>query len=490
MKFAVVGGGWAGMAAADTLVRAGHTVTVFELAHQLGGRARGLQDPALGCIDNGQHLLIGAYQQTLRLIASAHGEYASTARPFVRQPLSLRSANGSLHLHIPSWPSGSLGRLIALATARGLSLVERWQAIRLLANLRLGRAWPGSLQTVSQWLDQHRQAESLQSAMWIPLCLATMNTPPEAASAELFAKVLKDSLLASDSGATDLIIPACDLTRLWIDVVAARVEVVYGTRVQRVTPSPFAEKRVDSSTSKCVAGVEIESRRFDGCVIATPPSGALHIVQNWLNSSDASIRAGEHHNTQRSERLVKALAEFSFLPITTCYMELTSPLHLPYPMLMLRSGHPPCDDRSAAPGQWVFDRNAIDTSPETPARLAFVISHAGQEDLNRHTLPEILLQQLLAELSRQPSLSAWSSPEPPKILASRIITDKRATFAATPGLERPEVHTDWPCIKLAGDWTDTGYPAVLEGAVISGITAANALMKSSAASNSAQARTA
>ena len=538
MKFAVVGGGWAGMAAADTLVQAGHKVTVFELSHQLGGRARGLNDPALGRIDNGQHLLIGAYAQTLALIARAHGKLSNTAQPalrqpdlrqpdfrqpILRQPLSLRSADGSVRLSMPPWPCGSLGRLIALASAQGLSLSERWQAARLLAGIRLGNAWPESLQTVSQWLDQHGQSESLQLALWIPLCLATMNTPAQAASAQLFARVLKDSLLSADPGATDLIIPTCDLTQLWIDAVAARVEVVYGTRVQRVTQSPLAGMGADigddTDAEKCNARVEIESRLFDGCVIAIPPSGALQIAQNWVSdaSADAGADAGTNANADTSadrdrdpnadaainsrmsnnapvaRRLLKTLGAFEFLPITTCYMELSSPLRLPYPMLMLRSGHRPCHDRSAGPGQWVFDRNAIDTSLPTPARLAFVISHAGKEALDRDTLPEILLQQLLEELAPQlpesPQGAAQSASrirEPhiqktPEIRVSRIITDKRATFAAIPGLERPGVHTDWPSIKLAGDWTDTGYPAVLEGAVMSGITAANALLKSSAA---------
>lgn len=553
MKFAVVGGGWAGMAAADTLVRAGHKVTVFELSHQLGGRARGLNDPALGRIDNGQHLLIGAYAQTLALIARAHGKLSNTAQavvrqstahqptvipPILRQPLSLRSADGSIRLNMPSWPCGSLGRLIALASAQGLSLSDRWQAARLLAGIRLGNAWPDNRQTVSQWLDQHGQSESLQLALWIPLCLATMNTSAQAASAQLFARVLKDSLLSADPGATDLIIPTCDLTELWIDAVAAQVEVVYGTRVQRVTPSPLvdAAKFTDADTDagrgaargvdrgayidaeKFGTQVEIESRLFDGCVIATPPSGALQIVRNWIKNTstdagagagananasadtsadrdtepdaDASINSRVYNNAPVARRLLKTLGAFEFLPITTCYMELSSPLRLPYPMLMLRSGHRPCHDRSAGPGQWVFDRNTIDTSLQSPARLAFVISHAGKEALDRDTLPEILLQQLLEELATQPprspqgtAQSASGIREPGiqktlEIRASRIITDKRATFAATPGLERPGVHTDWPSIKLAGDWTDTGYPAVLEGAVMSGITAANALLKS------------
>ena len=476
MKFAVVGGGWAGMAAADALARAGHNVTVFELAQQLGGRARGIQDPVLGCIDNGQHLLIGAYTRTLALIDHAHqgirerthtrdhsnigtNQRKESVQPVSRQPLSLCSADGSVHLKMPSWIPGSLGRLVALARARGLSVSERWQAVRLLSSLRLGYALPHERQTVSQWLAQHGQSEQLQSALWIPLCLATMNTPIESASAQLFARVIKDSLLSPDPGATDLIIPNCDLTRLWIDAVAARVEVIHGTHVEQINPCPSARG----------GSVEVAARLFDGCIIATPPSGTLRIVQNWLNESPGAPLA---------QSLLETLAAFDFLPITTCYMELTSPLSLPYPMLMLRSGHRRSHDFSAGPGQWVFNRNPLDANPEIPARLAFVISHAGKENVDRDALPESLLQQLLMELSERAMTSTHPSLT---IRASRIITDKRATFAATPGLKRPGTHTDWPSIKLAGDWTDTGYPAVLEGAVMSGITAAHALMASSRA---------
>lgn len=448
MKVAVVGGGWAGMAAADTLVQAAHDVTVYEVSHQLGGRARGLDDPALGSIDNGQHLMIGAYQNTLALVRRAWQTQAASDATLNRQvmqrmPLGLHRADGSMHLQTFGSVLPTLLRSISLLTAHGLSLKDRIEAVWLLGRIKLGLAHPAGNTSVTQWLDQNGQSDSVSHKLWIPLVLATMNTDARTASAQLFARVLKDSLLSSDPGATDLLIARCDLTSLWIDAVTSKVSVIYGRKISEILP------RED--------GVRIGPDSYDGCILATPPRATSKIVETLAQSA----------------HLVKLLEAFEFCAITTCYVDLEEPLRLPHPMLMLRHG--PGQPENA--GQWVFDRNAADTQADRPGRLAFVLSHAGAADLDRQSLPGDLLRQLAAELSAAASISKRETPSIPRLRASRVITEKRATFAAIAGLERPKNDTPWPLIKLAGDWTDTGYPAVLEGAVTSGIMAARALMR-------------
>lgn len=482
MKVAVVGGGWAGMAAAHALHQGGHDVTVFEVAHQLGGRARGITDEALGSIDNGQHLLIGAYQHTLSLIdwasrqqTSRHPTGHQESPRYVRMPLSLRCADDAIALVMGAGQPLALTRLKALCQAKGLSKLDRVRALWLLGCLQVGLAWPPEDKTVLRWLTDYRQSANLLDKLWIPLCLATMNTPPEVASAAMFARVLKDSLLSATRGSTDLIIPCSDLTGLWIEEVARQVEVMQGKQIIEVTPVN-AQMQARTSGQHITEQLLIADRWFDGCVIAVPPASLKKIVDRW--------------NHPVASEMTQWLDAFEFLPITTCYVEMAGPFALPEPMLMLRSGHPPRHPVSQDPdrdaltclGQWVFDRNAAwsgDQADTPNGRLAFVISHASQVRLDRKNLAEKLIDQLHNELLRSNSKHKRQlAADLPDILASQVITEKRATFAATPLLTRPSCDaTPYPNIKLAGDWTDTGYPAVLEGAVISGFKAAESLMR-------------
>lgn len=528
MKVAIIGAGWAGMAAAHTLLGFGHDVTIFELSHQAGGRARGLTDTALGQIDNGQHLLIGAYRETIRLIESAQGqETVSSAVParYLRQPLNLLAADGALSLSInPSLP-GVLSRLGALIGAQGLSVRERWRALVLLGGLKLGLTRPANGETVNAWLQRLRQSPDLCQRLWIPLCLATMNTPAEMACASLFARVLKDSLLSTYSGATDLLIPTVDLTQLWVQAVARQVRLRLGVQVTEVMPilegtDPTPYFSPDLTGKEAATGprhqVRVHNELFDGCIIATTPASTARIVERWLTGladhettpetqetpGSEAIKGhlrghlreqlhGQRESRRQVHMLLQDLAGFEFLPITTCYVKLEAPFRLPEPMLMLSSGHrtgsrATNDLPEAGPtlGQWVFDRNAPcvrpntaqDPEARTQGQLAFVISHAGHATFDRKQLAQNLMDQLRQELASSRSQACRTlAHQISAVAASRVISEKRATFAATPGLRRPGCDTISPYIKLAGDWTDTGYPAVLEGAVLSGLKAARAL---------------
>jgi len=495
MNVAIIGAGWAGMAAAQALLEMGHAVSVFEMSHQPGGRARGMTDRELGRIDNGQHLLIGAYRETLRLIdwASAQEQVpVETAQTpdnpdspdsphqtrYIRQPLNLVAADGALSLSVnPSLPP-SIARIVALLSAGGLSFLERSRALTLLGRLKLGVRQPSTGETVLEWLQRHKQPVNLQQRLWIPLCLATMNTPAEKACAHLFARVLRDSLLSPDQGATDLLIPKVDLTRLWIDAVARRVRLATGIQITDVTPGL-------EDTPSGSPQVSVNGEVFDGCIIATPPAGAARILEKWVTRPPADARL--EADQENLNKQLQDLAAFEFHPITTCYIELQSPFRLPEPMLMLSSGHLPGAPSSCKPaiaqanlnpGQWVFDRSATHSDVRR-GQLAFVISHAGDSMFDRRLLTNALMKQLQRELAGSNVQASRSlASRIPDVLASRIITEKRATFAAIPGLRRPGCDTIWPHVKLAGDWTDTGYPAVLEGAVVSGQTAAVALASS------------
>lgn len=436
MKLAVIGAGWAGLAAASELTHHGHNVWLFESSRTVGGRARRVEGTPLGLIDNGQHLLIGAYSQALSLMAR-DVPAAHRATSLKRLPLWLGTADGQFELKSDKAYPQRWRASIALWTAKGLGLSDKWRATRFLQRLSRQQNQPAPDQTVCRWLIAEGQTETLRRWLWDPLCLASMNTAAEEASATLFARVLRDSLINSDSHATDLLLPATDLTDLWPSHVAQRLTCRLGHTVGSVDPTEHS--------------IRIDGEPFEAAVIATPP---------W-----SIARLFSPVNQARIATLLRAAGALSYRPIATCYVELEHPLTLPQPMLMMSP-----DREAGTLGQWAFDHQAIRGGDRSV--LAFVISDAlGLPELSDEALGQGLLTQLLNELSKRNA----SPPERTRLVRAYSIREKRATFAALPSLERPDNGTPWRRLTVAGDWTDTGYPAVLEGAVRSGLAAARLL---------------
>ena len=185
----MIGGGWAGLAAAVELCAAGVTVSVFESARQLGGRARSVVIDGR-TLDNGQHILLGAYRETLRLMRQVGAEPERYLR---RQTLELRQDREAFRLRLPRLPS-PWHLACGLALARGLPLREKFGAIRFMRALQADAYQLPADTSVAAWLDHHEQRGVLRRLMWEPLCFAALNTAPENASAQVFANVLRDSL--------------------------------------------------------------------------------------------------------------------------------------------------------------------------------------------------------------------------------------------------------------------------------------------------------
>src|SRR5688572_30654102 len=172
-QVAVIGAGYAGIAAAVELVRAGVAVTLFEANRVAGGRARRVEYRGT-LLDNGQHLLLGAYRETIDLMRAV-GVSANALRRF---PLTL-VIPGHLELRAPKLPA-PLNVAWALLTAKGLTLRDRWAAIRLGARLRGRDKWGGrdnSGLTVDQLLKRYEQTPRLNALLWGPLCVSALNTP-------------------------------------------------------------------------------------------------------------------------------------------------------------------------------------------------------------------------------------------------------------------------------------------------------------------------
>jgi squalene-associated FAD-dependent desaturase len=409
---AVVGAGYAGCAAAVTLAEAGVPVTLFDAAAVPGGRARRVRARERD-LDNGQHILIGAFRELLRLMRTVRVPAAAV----LRMPLELRYADGfSLRAW---WLPAPLGLLCGLLAARGLPFAEGAGAIRFLRALRRS-AWriePDC--TVSELLARHRQDGRIGHYLWRPLCVSALNTPPELASAQVFATVLRDSLAGGD-GASDLMLPATNLSALFpepaVEFVRARGgEVRFSSPVREITPA-----------------LRLDGEPFAQVILAVAP-----------------------HSLKPFAPLTGELPEFSYQPIYTCYLKYGERVRLPLPMLGLAGGLV----------QWVFDRGALGG---TRGLLACMISAQGDHQQMTHDeLAGACHRELAAAL---PGLAA---PE-----WTQVIAEKRATVSCTPALRRPAQVTPTPRLYLAGDYTDPDYPPTLEAAVRSGVRAARRALAS------------
>jgi squalene-associated FAD-dependent desaturase len=434
VNVAVIGAGWAGLAAAVALKQAGSHVTVFEASGTPGGRARGVNDVQLGTIDNGQHLMLGAYTESLALIQQLSPEIPEHAL-LVRLPLTLESADGSFRLRAPHLIA-PLHLAWALSCAQGLTLNDRARALRMALTIRL-KGWKAPAgQSVRELLAEYKQTDTLIRRLWEPLCLAALNTPLKDACAQLFLNVLRDGLGGARKH-SDLIIPRVDLSSLWPSVAAQQVTMRYRHIVRQVRPDQH--------------GIDVDGEHFDACVLAVPPYAARRVLAECLDGTDADSVALRH-----------LLERFEYRAIATVTLQLDRPWTLPTPLMML-------DENTATHqyGQWVFTR------PDQPDQVTVVVSDTPDLlKVDRGTLIDAITSQIRSQCLKHPKASSAL----PNVVHHRLIVEKRATFDACIGLHRPGPETRWPRLVLAGDWTDTGYPAVLEGAVRSGLQAARTVL--------------
>jgi squalene-associated FAD-dependent desaturase len=430
---AIIGGGYAGMAAAVALAGRGITVTVFESAQQLGGRARGVMHNDTQ-LDNGQHLLLGCYRATLRMIEQVGG---NIEKDFLRLPLQL-DLHGEFSFKAPRLPA-PLHLLVALFNAQGLSFRERLNAARFMlalrrANFKLpspagggGAGEEGNDMTVTELLAQHQQNAALVQKLWEPLCIAALNTPIHKASAQVLLNVLRDALNQSRDY-SDMLLPRINFTALFPQRAASYVEqhggkVLIACGVEALRP---LEDGMEITTAR---GTE----KFSHVICAAQPVVAARLLRpiKALAETVAQIDRLEHQ------------------PIYTVYLQYPAHITLPHPMLGLHLCY----------SQWLFDKGRISGQY---GLLATVISAEGiHQELSQDELAQKVIAELSAEfgIAEQP---AWF----------KVIAEKRATFCCSPNLQRPSQLTPLPRLLLAGDYTAGDYPATLEGAVMSGLKCA------------------
>jgi zeta-carotene desaturase len=426
----VIGGGFAGLSAATAVAEKGFRVLVLEARPSLGGRASVFTDPATGeRVDNGQHILTGAYRETFRFLRRIGTESHVYLQPGLAVDI-IDTEGRSSRLECPALPA-PLHMLVGAMRWKAIDWHDRKALIRMRNGGRLD-ADPQS--TVRQWLEWHEQTPRLIDLLWEPLAVAALNQSIDEAAGEMFGKVLKRTFTRRRRDSS-LGLVRCALDELYTIPSRAYVEERKGeirtnspARVKVALPWPTVHVKQDVFRARAI-------------VCAT----AWYALPNLFEGSalPASV--------------IKAAEATGSSPIVTVNLWF---------------------DREVATGtfvglpgramQWVFDKRAL--FGESASHLSLVSSGASAiVDRTNQELIDLALNELRA------ALPAVRDAELRRAL---VVREKRATFSVAPGQPpRPGTQTPLPGLFLAGDWIDTGLPATIESAVVSGHAAADAVIK-------------
>ena len=460
-NIAIIGGGWAGMAAAVVATQAGHHATVFEASHALGGRARvvsgshasTLPDGTPLTLDNGQHILIGAYSETLKLMQTVG---VNLENALLRMPLTLQFPDKT-GLRLPDWPAPWV---VGLDAAWGILTAKSWTWTDKLALFRAASGWQRGGFSCSQHLSVMQLCERskpkitprVMAELIEPLCLSALNTPMADASAQVFLRVLQDAMFSpnvkidekTSIGSANLLIPTRDLSNLFPHPAAAWLlkhggKVLLGERVESI----------DYSNTGWQISATTVKQTFDAVILAGSPSNmALAGINIAYTATNNIANELEHLLRREVQDWQKSVNALRYEAIATVYAY-SKGAKLSQPMLALRSD---MGADAQQPAQFVFDRGQLGGEQ---GLLAFVIS-ASQGD--RLDLQNRVIEQGKAQLNL------------PELQPIQTIIEKRATFACTPDLKRPSYQIA-PGLLVCGDYVAGPYPATLEGAVRSALQA-------------------
>ncbi len=429
----VIGAGWAGLAAAVTLASRGQKVIVYESAKQVGGRARSVQFSDT-LVDNGQHLMIGAYSECIKIFKLVgQCPYAKLKR--IPLFLAVQDENGQqVEIKAPRLPA-PLHLLYALITAKGLTLKDRVAAIRFGLYVKKHQYHFAQDMSVQKLFTQSQQTKNIIKQLWEPLCLSTLNTPINIASANVFMRVFKDAFTYHYYDA-DLLLPIIDLSDTFPNAAVQYIrnkggEVHLQSRLEKIHIKNNKVTAVEIKND-----TQQQTIKTDALILAVAPQNLNKLLPA----------------TPALENVLNKTNQFSYQPIVTVYLQYTSETRLKHAMQGL----------SGTISQWAFDRGQL---CKQHGLISVVISCEGSHmQMDEETLIQTVQAEINALFEQAPTLQN-----------AFVIREKRATFACDVNINshRPENITEITDLFLAGDYTNTGYPATLEGAVRSGLTAAN-----------------
>jgi len=429
----VIGGGFAGLAAASSLAEGGCRVLVLEARPRLGGRATAHRDPSTGeRVDNGQHIIAGCYTETLRFLDRI-GAAAALHRPSTLRVPMIDERGRMSALTLPPLPA-PLDLAAGVLAWDALSLADRLSVLRLGAVLR-GTSAPRADATVLQWLLEHGQSRALCRMLWEPLALAALNQPADVASAASFLAVIRRMFNAGPDAAT-LLLPAVPLDDLYVEPATRFLLAARGT-IEANAPA-----RLDVQGER-VTGVRVRDRLITAAaVVAAVPWFAFADLFDAVPST--------------IEPIVNAASALASSPIVTVNLWFDRPV--------LGESFVGLPGRNF---QWVFDRARI----VGPLQRYVSCVSSGADAICAAPNDEVIALALAEIRAALPAAVRAS------VTHGSVIRERRATFSLAPGgPPRPGASTPLGGLVLAGDWTDTGLPATIESAVVSGHAAARAAL--------------
>lgn len=449
---AIIGGGCAGLSAAAALVEHGYAVTVFEASAQLGGRARTVMvenKNLMHALDNGQHILLGAYRETLALLRKVG---VDEKKAFLRVPLQITMQAGTgksaFSLKSAQRLPAPLNMLFGLLNCQGLSFTDRLIAIKLMVYLKCIHYQITSDIGLEQFLIDQKQSIKLIKMLWEPLCLAALNTPIANASTRIFLNILRDTFTGEKSN-SDFLLPKLDLSKIIAQPLSSYIqekggEIKLNKRVLNlsVITDALGVQSFELSTSK-------ERYHFSHVVVAVSPARVDLLLAILPNLQSV------YEQTQN----------YTYQPIYTIYLQYAAETKLPDVMTgitCIKDIKKTLNQENII-SQWVFDRGLLCGQK---GLMAVIISAVGKHQNLTH---DAMALQVASELKQ--AFPALTQP-----LWHKVVAEKRATFSCVPNLARPSNKTAQAQLYLAGDYTYADYPATIEGAVRSGIACANLIV--------------
>ncbi len=436
-KLTIIGAGWSGLACAVAATQAGWQVALFEAANAAGGRARSMEQTFAGVpLDNGQHILLGAYRDTLQLMRTVG---VNPDEVLLRLPLDLRTHDG-LGFKLPNgfYPleklfltlAAAFKLIIGVVSAKGWSAQDKWRLMQACWRWQVTGFTCDATWSVSQLCEASQLTPRVVQGLVEPLCLSALNMPLQSASAAVFLRVLRDAML-SGVGSSDLLIPKTDLGALfpqaclkWLHQRGAQVHL--GRRFTQDDLARWLDESDEAPSTKVVNGA---------LVLACPAWEAARLTQTVAPAWSAQAQAISH------------------TAIATVYLQCHDAgfIGLNRPMVALHM-HP------NSPAQFVFDRSVL---CQQPGLLAAVVSASEGE---REQISTQVQQQVAEQLGLK------------QLSVVQTVVEKRATFACLPntyeGPHHAGIKPDMfiaPHIFACGDYVRGPYPATLEGAVRSGL---------------------
>jgi squalene-associated FAD-dependent desaturase len=449
---AIVGGGLAGLAAACVLSKSGFRVTVFERRPYLGGRASSYEHPGTGeVVDNCQHVLFKLCTNLIAFYKQIGIE--DKIRWFDR--MTFIEPGGRRSILKPSFLPAPFQVTPSFLGFKFLNAWDKLVLSRGLATLIASHPKDDGI-SFQDWLQRHHQTHNAIERFWKPILVSALSEDMDRIAVPYAAQVVRESMKSTEAGAMG--IPSVPLTEL------------YGAAREYITSRGGSVRLRNSLQSFAPAenGVRLRvqdsEEEFDYAVLAVPFDSVAKLLPDSAESRD----------------LKEKLSHFETAPITGVHLWFDRQItDLPHAVLL---------DRTI---QWMFHKSMLlekNSSPtsnranghtkieERPSYVELVVS--SSKSLIAKSRQEII-DLALSELRE-----FFPAARDAKLAKATVIKEVNATFSPKPGIDRyrPESQSPWPHVFLAGDWTATGWPATMEGAVRSGYIAAEKITSAAGSS--------